>query len=152
MAIKLILALQMIIISFGFAEPIDKVTHKVFMEFRVQEKLNQKFEDWKFGRVIIGLFGQTVPKTAENFRALCTCEKGVGTKGANLCYSEQKGGGLKFHRVIDQFMAQTGDFTNRNSGTGGESIYGPAFDDENFILKHSMRYLLSMANAGPNTN
>ena len=108
-----------------------KTSSKCFFDLEVDGK--------ELGRVVFTLFDDVVPKTAENFRQLCTGQNGFGYKGSS------------FHRIIPNFMIQGGDFT-RHNGTGGKSIYGEKFNDENFKIKHTKKGQLSMANAGPNTN
>lgn len=103
-------------------------------------------DGYAIGQMVFELYSDIVPKTAENFRCLCTGEKGRGRSGKKLTYMSSH-----FHRIIPGFMCQGGDFTEGN-GRGGESIYGGKFADENFKVEHTKAGLLSMANSGPNTN
>jgi peptidylprolyl isomerase len=115
-----------------------EVKDKVFLDISIKNK--------QAGRLVIKLFIKDLPITCENFKSLCTGEKGMGQKGKLLCYRNSH-----FFRVLPGFMAQGGDITN-NDGTGGESIYGGDFKDENFIYKHTKKGIVSMANEGKNTN
>ena len=124
--------------SVAEADPLAKVTEKVYFDVEIGGEAA--------GRITFGLFGDVVPKTAKNFATLCDGSAGTGNSGKPLHYKDSS-----FHRIIPGFMAQGGDFTS-GDGRGGESIYGAKFADENFDLNHDKPYLLSMANAGPNTN
>jgi peptidylprolyl isomerase len=119
-------------------DPLDTVTHKVFFDITIDDK--------PAGRLVFGLFGNTAPRTVENFRAICTGEKGLGESGLPLHYK-----GSDFFRIIPFFAAHGGDWHKRDA-SGGESIYGRRFEDEVFKISHSKAGLLTTANAGPNTN
>ena len=122
------------LVAVTLASPLAKVTKKVYFDVSIG--------DQKTDRIVIGLFGETVPKTVENFLGLCEGSSGSTAAGILRSFT-----GSKFHRVIPGFMAQGGDYT-RGDGTGGESIWGQKFNDESFTLKHTKPYLLSMANSG----
>ena len=132
------LSALVLLVALATADTLDTVTQKVFFDIHKNGQ--------PAGRLVFGLFGNTVPKTAANFATLADGSAGIGLSGKPLAYK-----GSKFHRIIRDFMAQGGDFTKDN-GTGGESIYGAKFEDENFILKHTKPGLLSMANSGADTN
>ena len=133
-----VLALFSALIATAFAEPLAEITQKVYFDIDVDGE--------NAGRIVFGMFGNTVPRTAANFATLADGSAGTGNSGKPLHFK-----GSNFHRIIPGFMAQGGDFTAGN-GTGGESIYGNKFNDENFDLHHTKPYLLSMANSGVNTN
>ncbi|KAK1272118.1 Peptidyl-prolyl cis-trans isomerase CYP19-4 [Acorus gramineus] len=119
-------------------EIIPEITHRVFLDVSIDGK-NE-------GRIVIGLYGRVVPKTVENFRALCTGKKGKGTSGKKLHYK-----GTAFHRIISGFMIQGGDVVS-GDGKGSDSIYGRTFPDENFTIKQSQAGIVSMVNSGPDSN
>ena len=121
-----------------YKPPDATVTSRTFFDISL--------DDEPAGRIVFGLYGNQCPRTAENFRALCTGEKGEGEAGVPLSFA-----GSNFHRIIPGFVLQGGDFTN-GDGTGGESIYGGKFDDEDFGIEHTRAGLLSMANSGPDSN
>ncbi|KAI3960571.1 hypothetical protein MKX01_003745 [Papaver californicum] len=120
------------------AEEVHEITHRVFLDVDIGEQ--------RLGRLVIGLYGQVVPTTVENFRALCTGEMGKGAGGKELHYK-----GVPFHRIISGFVVQGGDIAHGN-GKGFESIYGGTFPDENFKVKHSHAGIVSMVNSGPDSN
>ncbi|EOX97709.1 Cyclophilin-like peptidyl-prolyl cis-trans isomerase family protein isoform 3 [Theobroma cacao] len=115
-----------------------EITHRVYLDVDIDGQ--------HVGRIIIGLYGEVVPKTVENFRALCTGEKGKGASGKALRYK-----GIPFHRIISGFVIQGGDIVH-GDGRGSESIYGGTFPDENFKIKNSHAGVVSMANTGPDSN
>ncbi|CAF2239102.1 hypothetical protein YC2023_095357 [Brassica napus] len=115
-----------------------QVTHRVFLDIDI--------EGQRLGRIVIGLYGNVVPKTVENFRALCTGEKGKASSGKPLHYK-----GTQFHRIVSGFVVQGGDIIH-GDGKGSESTYGGTFPDENFKAKHSHAGVVAMANTGPDSN
>ncbi|KAM7479432.1 hypothetical protein LguiA_027645 [Lonicera macranthoides] len=119
-------------------EEVHEITHRVFLDVDIDKQ--------RIGRIVIGLYGQVVPKTVENFRVLCTGEMGNGASGKALHYK-----GTPFHRIIPGFMIQGGDIIYGN-GSGNVSIYGGTFPDESFKIKHSHPGVVSMVNSGPDSN
>ncbi|KAG0475883.1 hypothetical protein HPP92_012724 [Vanilla planifolia] len=130
------------------AESVHEITHRVYMDVNIDGQ--------HAGRIVVGLYGKVLPKTVEKFRALCTGEKGkvpngneVHHKGPKLKSLRYKG--TTFHRIVSGFIIQGGDITH-SDGKGSDSIYGGAFPDENFMVKHSHAGVVSMANSGPDSN
>ncbi|XP_050234742.1 peptidyl-prolyl cis-trans isomerase CYP21-1 [Mercurialis annua] len=120
------------------AAEVHEITHRVYLDVDIEEQ--------RLGRIVIGLYGQVVPKTVENFRALCTGEKGKGNSGKALHYK-----GTPLHRIVSGFVIQGGDIVH-GDGKGSESIYGGTFPDENFKIKNSHPGAVAMVNSGPNSN
>ena len=138
---KIIALISCLLVALSLAkeeETLDTVTEKVFFDITL--------DDEPVGRIVFGMFGNTVPKTVKNFVTLANGSAGIGINGKPLHYK-----GSTFHRIVSNFMAQGGDIIN-GTGTGNESIYGSKFKDENFTLEHDRGYLLSMANSGSNSN
>ncbi|KAL3515005.1 hypothetical protein ACH5RR_021907 [Cinchona calisaya] len=141
----LVVALVLLFFAFSFSrqeeekvEEVHEITHRVFLDVDIDKQ--------HIGRIVIGLYGKVVPKTAENFRALCTGEMGKAANGKALHYK-----GTPFHRIIPGFMIQGGDIVY-GDGRGNASIYGSTFPDENFKIKHSHAGIVSMVNSGPDSN
>ncbi|KAK3412678.1 hypothetical protein EUGRSUZ_I01399 [Eucalyptus grandis] len=141
----LALAVLLLVFAFPFSrqrgdqvEEEPEITHRVYLDVDIDGQ--------HLGRIVIGLYGEVVPRTVENFRALCTGEKGKSANGKKLHYK-----GTPFHRIISGFMIQGGDVIY-GDGKGYESIYGGTFADENFRIKHSHAGIISMVNSGPDSN
>ncbi|KAE9620311.1 hypothetical protein Lal_00019541 [Lupinus albus] len=138
LAIFLVFAFSASKLALEKIEEDPEITHRVFFDVDIDKQ--------HLGRIVIGLYGQVVPKTVENFRALCTGEKGKSASGLKLHYK-----GTPLHRIISGFVIQGGDIVHHD-GKGSESIYGATFPDENFKIKHSHAGVVSMANSGPDSN
>ena len=134
-----ILVSACIAVSSVYSKTVAKVTNKVYLDIGTPSGKD-------LGRIVIGLFGEVVPKTVKNFEMLITGEAGTGNLWVPLHYK-----GSPFHRAIPNRLIQGGDFVLQN-GKSGESIYGKQFDDENFDINFDVPFLVAMANSGPNTN
>ncbi|CAL0304283.1 unnamed protein product [Lupinus luteus] len=138
LSIFLVFALSGFKLAEEKVEEDHEITHRVFLDVDIDKQ--------RLGRIVIGLYGHVVPKTVENFRALCTGEKGESASGLKLHYK-----GTPLHRIISGFVIQGGDIVHHD-GKGSGSIYGGTFPDENFKMKHSHAGVVSMANSGPDSN
>ncbi|XP_019450980.1 PREDICTED: peptidyl-prolyl cis-trans isomerase CYP21-1-like [Lupinus angustifolius] len=138
LSIFLVFALSGFKLAEEKVEEDHEITHRVFLDIDIDKQ--------RLGRIVIGLYGHVVPKTVENFRALCTGEKGESASGLKLHYK-----GTPLHRIVSGFVIQGGDIVHHD-GKGSGSIYGGTFPDENFKIKHSHAGVVSMANSGPDSN